>query len=488
MIEKNLQNILASSQLILPELMLAIGILSLVVIISFAKSGKSGNFVFFYSLSLIFAYSFFAIRQYQNVLSVHPFLTGFGGMVYIDKASLFFKQLIGLSAFVFIVHARLFKYKFANEVYFLVLCVILGLVFLTMTTHFFVIFVGLELVSLSSYALVAFQKNKINFEAAIKYLIFGATTTAIMLMGVSLFYGITHSFNFSSADYIKSLGSNSPAVIQSLSFLFMGGLLFKTAAAPFHSWVADVYEATPTPLVSFLSFAPKAAGFLLLARFVHFAPVSMEYAVVTVAVLSLVVGNLSALSQTNAKRMLAYSGIAQSGFILMGLLKGDTNDFYGTFFYILAYLPITMGSFFLVDVLFKLTNSLEMKDYAGIGQKNVFLGLNSLVIMVALIGLPPTVGFLAKLMVFSSIATGGEGQPQTLYFALVVFGLLNAAISIYYYLKIPYFMLVKSAREKTSVGTDYFLTFLLSYFSFAIIFLFFFPDRLSEAINAILFR
>ncbi len=488
MITQQLQNIFKSSQLIIPELILIIGILGLVIIVSFDKTKSNSGLNFLYSLSLLFIYIYFAIHHYQLSLKSSTFVQGFNNMLYIDMASLFFKQLICLSAFIGIIHARFFKFKFSGEYYILIFCIVLGLSFLTMTTHFLVIFVSLEMVSIASYALVTLQKEKINFEAGIKYLIFGATSSTIMLFGVSLFYGITHSLNFADLEFLKSLNSNSSTIIQIISFLFLGGILFKAAAAPFQSWVPDVYESTPGPIISFLSFAPKAVAFLLIARFIHFSSVSLEMVIIVVAILSLVIGNLSALWQDNTKRMLGYSGIAQSGFILIGLLKNEANDFYGSFFYILAYLPITMGSFFLADLLFKQTNSPNMSDYKGLGQKNVFLGINAVILMMALIGLPPTLGFLSKLVIFSSITSIHNLNSNSIYIALIIFGLLNAAVSIYYYLKIPYYMLVKGSYKIKDVSIDFFLTMVLSYFSITIVFLFFFPEKLSEAINLILFK
>ena len=147
-----------------------------------------------------------------------------------------------------------------------------------------------------------------------------------------------------------------------------------------------------------------------------------------------------------------------------------------------------MGSFFLADLLFKQTNSPNMSDYKGLGQKNVFLGINAVILMMALIGLPPTLGFLSKLVIFSSITSIHNLNSNSIYIALIIFGLLNAAVSIYYYLKIPYYMLVKGSYKIKDVSIDFFLTMVLSYFSITIIFLFFFPEKLSEAINLILFK
>lgn len=480
---KELQEILTSSQHILPEWILLLGILLLVIIVSFQK--KDSKWPYRFSFLLVLAYTFTATYFYENLPSEG--LKLYGDLLFIDQTSLFFKQLVAISTIIFLIHSRLFQYKFDGEIYFLILCILLGLSFLAMTTHFLVIYVAIELVSISSYVLVATKNEKTNFEAAIKYLIFGATSSAIMLYGISLFYGMGHVLNFAEQTFLESISTNSPLVLQIVSFLFLGGLFFKIAAAPFHSWVPDVYEVTSTPIISFLSFAPKAVGVLVVARVVQANFTDLNAVLLLIIFVSLIVGNLAALWQTNLKRMLGYSGIAQAGFILIGVLKGPQTDFYGTFFYILTYLPITMGAFFLADLLKKQSGSDEMEDFKGIGQKNIFLGLNAVIIMMALVGLPPTIGFMAKLMVFSSIINLGEAMHSSVYYGLLIFGLLNAAISIYYYLKVPYFMLIKKSYNQPRYNPDFFLTLVLTYFSIALIIFFLYPDFGTEWVRKVLF-
>lgn len=480
---KELQEILTSSQHILPEWILLLGILLLVIIVSFQK--KDSKWPYRFSFLLVLAYTFTATYFYENLPSEG--LKLYGDLLFIDQTSLFFKQLVAISTIVFLIHSRLFQYKFDGEIYFLILCILLGLSFLAMTTHFLVIYIAIELVSISSYVLVATKNEKTNFEAAIKYLIFGATSSAIMLYGISLFYGMGHVLNFAEQTFSESISTNSPLVLQIVSFLFLGGLFFKIAAAPFHSWVPDVYEVTSTPIISFLSFAPKAVGVLVVARVVQANFADLNVVLLLIIFVSLIIGNLAALWQTNLKRMLGYSGIAQAGFILIGVLKGPQTDFYGAFFYILTYLPITMGAFFLADLLKKQSGSDEMEDFKGIGQKNIFLGLNAVIIMMALVGLPPTIGFMAKLMVFSSIINLGEAMHSSVYFVLLIFGLLNAAISIYYYLKVPYFMLIKKSYNQPRYNPDFFLTLVLTYFSIALLIFFLYPDFGTEWVRKVLF-
>jgi NADH-quinone oxidoreductase subunit N len=480
---KELQEILSSSQHILPEWILLLGILLIVIIVSFQK--KDSKWPYRFSFLLVLIYTFSATYFYENLPAGG--LKLYGGLLLVDQTSLFFKQLVAISTIVFLIHSRLFEYKFDGEIYFLMLCILLGLSFLSMTTHFLVIYVALELVSISSYVLVATKNEKMNFEAAIKYLIFGATSSAIMLYGISLFYGMGHTLNFAEPAFIQAIAANTPLIIQIISFLFLAGLLFKIAAAPFHSWVPDVYEVTSTPIISFLSFAPKAVGVLVVARVVQSNFADLNAVLLLIIFLSLIIGNLAALWQTNLKRMLGYSGIAQAGFILIGVLKSPQTDFYGAFFYILTYLPITMGAFLLADLLKNLSGSDEMEDFKGLGQQNIFLGLNAVIIMMALVGLPPTVGFMAKLMVFSSIVNLGEAMHSSVYYGLLIFGLLNAAISIYYYLKVPYFMLIKKSYNQPKYNNDFFLTLVLTYFSISLVIFFLYPDFGTEWVRKVLF-
>jgi NADH-quinone oxidoreductase subunit N len=480
---KELQEILSSSQHILPEWILLLGILLIVIIVSFQK--KDSKWPYRFSFLLVLIYTFSATYFYENLPAGG--LKLYGGLLLVDQTSLFFKQLVAISTIVFLIHSRLFDYKFDGEIYFLMLCILLGLSFLSMTTHFLVIYVALELVSISSYVLVATKNEKMNFEAAIKYLIFGATSSAIMLYGISLFYGMGHTLNFAEPAFIQAIAANTPLIIQIISFLFLAGLLFKIAAAPFHSWVPDVYEVTSTPIISFLSFAPKAVGVLVVARVVQSNFADLNAVLLLIIFLSLIIGNLAALWQTNLKRMLGYSGIAQAGFILIGVLKSPQTDFYGAFFYILTYLPITMGAFLLADLLKNLSGSDEMEDFKGLGQQNIFLGLNAVIIMMALVGLPPTVGFMAKLMVFSSIVNLGEAMHSSVYYGLLIFGLLNAAISIYYYLKVPYFMLIKKSYNQPKYNNDFFLTLVLTYFSISLVIFFLYPDFGTEWVRKVLF-
>ncbi|NBA86963.1 NADH-quinone oxidoreductase subunit N [Emticicia sp. CRIBPO] len=486
---KHLQEIIESTRLILPEVILIAGILLLTGIVSFTKKTpekpKFKRF-YFYSFALVILYYSFSHSHYEALFEKGDAFHAFGDILLLDKGGMSFRYLIQLSVFLFLLHGVAFRYRYDGEYFILIFTAVLGMAIMTMTTHFMGIYIGIELVSIASYLLVSLNKKKENFEAGIKYLIFGATSSALMLYGISLFYGISHTLNFLDPLFLHSIHFNADWAVQSICFLVLGGILFKMAAAPFHIWAPDVYEATPAPIISFLSYAPKVAALLLMARFIEALHADFTVILSVIIIVSLFVGNFSALWQKDAKRMLGYSGIAHAGFMLIGLLKAGFDDFYSAYFYAAAYLPVTMGAFFLLDVFKKQAGSYLIEDFKGLGQHSVILGINAIILMVALTGLPPTIGFTAKLLIFSSVADSLTSGSSPFYFTVLAFGLINTAVSIYYYLKIPYIAVVKS-RYKTHnlAGIPLHLLLILTLFSLSAILLFIYPQYLGGLLNNI---
>ena len=474
-----LEEIFYSSTRILPEWILFSGILVTCLATVFTRShGGRGLTFYLFALTALFYVVSLLLSAPQVAAGGE---TLYHGLVFLDRKATLVKQLAGVATLIFAVHSRLFSYPYSGEVYLLVLFALLGLSFLSMTTHLLTAYVSLELISLASYALVASGKTKENFEAGIKYLLYGATASALMLFGISLFYGLTHELNFTSEPFASALALQSAGPVQIISFMVLGGFLFKIAAAPFHHWVPDVYESTSTPVISFLSFAPKAAGFMFIARWVTADFVQLNHVLALVVALSLVMGNFAALWQTNFKRMLGYSGIAHSGFILTGLIMENNSHPYGTLFYLVAYLPMTMGSFFLADLVYSKIRTYDIAAMAGLGKRYPVLALNAVVILISLVGLPPTVGFIAKLVVFTSLANAALASSGYLLYGLLVFGLFNAAIALYYYLRPVYVMVIRDLSE-THGGFRYHFwpTLALCYFSFTLVYLFLQAEKISD--------
>ncbi len=366
----------------------------------------------------------------------------FHPLLFLDRQAVFFKLLIVIAWMFTLVHVRILKYDFPHEFNALLIASVAGLHLLTMSTHLLTIYISLELISISSYLLVAISPYKKAAEGGIKYLLFGAASSAVMLYGISLIYGISGTMDITSNVMTEGLMNNSALVIIVSIVLMLAGLLFKLSLVPFHVWTPDVYEAAPTPLVSFLSVAPKVAVVLVLMRLAGVLPAQYFPVLGGIALISITVGNVAALWQSNARRLLAYSSIAQAGYLLVGVVAYSKFGFETAVFYTAVYLIINMAAFFLIDLL-QPQSSTDLASFAGLGKKQIWIAGVLTVVMVALAGLPPTAGFSSKLLIFSSLwdSYHQQGLPWMLW--LLIGGILNAAISLGYYLRLPYLLFFK---------------------------------------------
>jgi NADH-quinone oxidoreductase subunit N len=373
----------------------------------------------------------------------------FQPLLFLDRQAVFFKILIVLTWIFTLIHVRVLKYDFPPEFNALLIAAVAGMNLLTMSTHLLTIYLSLELISISSYLLVAISPYKKAAEGGIKYLLFGAASSAIMLYGISLIYGLTGTMDITSDAMTSGLMNNPPLVITVTTVLMLAGMLFKLSLVPFHVWTPDVYEAAPTPLVSFLSVAPKAAVVLVLMRLAGILPAQYFPVLGGIALISMTVGNVAALLQNNARRLLAYSSIAQAGYLLVGIAAYSRFGFESATFYTAAYLVINLSVFFLIDLLQPVSNT-NLSCFEGLGRKNMWISSILTVVMIALAGLPPTAGFTSKLLVFSSLweSYHQQGFPWMLW--LLVGGILNAAISLAYYLRLPYLLFFKALAKNTA--------------------------------------
>jgi NADH-quinone oxidoreductase subunit N len=436
---EQLSHIIFSTSAVSAEITLILGIILLILFIAFGK--KSTNYrLAGWGLTFLTILSSLAIVILSNTESQWLF----NGLFLSQPISSFGKELTLITSIAVMLHIRIMKYDLESEFYIMLLAIVMGLLFLFMAEHFLSIFISLETVSICSYILVAMSGKTMNLEAGIKYLIFGAASTAIMLFGMSLFFGATGSMSFTTEVFQQNVLMNSPWVILTALAMIMAGPLFKLSAAPFHIWAPDVYEATPTPFISFLAVAPKIGAIFLIYKLVKFIPVDSTPILSLIILLSIFIGNFAAISQTDSKRMLGYSGIAQAGFILIGLLSFQHSGFQASVFYLAIYIYMSVGAFLMLDMIAHHTNSFKFIDMSGLSQKFVFLGIVGLVFMVGLVGLPPAAGFTAKFLVFSSLYEEYAIGGKKILLWVLVFGLINTAVSIYYYLKIPYFMFMKT--------------------------------------------
>ena len=386
----------------------------------------------------------------------------FNNMLAVDNFALFFKLLFLGIAFLVILASMDYVVKFARfqgEYYALVLLSTLGMMLMAATTDLIPVYVSLELTSISLYALVGFLKDKKSTEASLKYLLLGAVSSAILLYGMALIFGFTGKTNLGEiAQVIQAMPSQtllaSPALILGI-VLLIAGFGFKIAAVPFQMWVPDVYEGAPTPVTAYLSVASKAAGFAIILR-VFFSAfglpawLSLQWGLIfaVLAVIGMTLGNIVAIPQSNIKRMLGYSSIAQAGYLMVGLAAmgfspaAEVLGRSGVLFFLASYALTNMGAFIAIIAISGKLNSDFIDDYAGMGKRAPLLALALTLCLVSLIGMPPAAGFMAKFYIFNAAV-----QHHLLW--LVIIAVINSVISAYYYLRVVKVMwLNKPASEE----------------------------------------
>lgn len=477
---------------LMPELILVAGII-LVILADLFLSWKNPRIVIVATVIILLISTQQVLGQWERI-DQEDSLVLFPGMLSLNKMAVFFKFLFLLSGVLAVAMTAgsrdVINEGRKGEYLVMVLAVVLGCMLLTMAESLIVLYLALELVSLSSYVLVAFVFGKRPTEAAFKYFIFGAVSSGLMLYGFSLLYGLTGSLHYAEPLFWNRLSEAPVFVVVAILFLSASGFLFKIAAFPFHLWAPDIYEGAPVPIAAYLSVAPKAAGIFVLIRILLPAvdtelEGSIREGLMVIAALTLTIGNFAALWQNNAKRLLAYSSIAQTGFLVLGLCALSDAGVESVIFYISVYLVMNFAAFLMVDILSDVTGSEDVRNFKGLGIKLPFIGIIFVLTMVALTGLPPTAGFYAKLFVFSSVWESWKVTGNEYLFYLLIFGLLNAVVSLFYYLKIPYFMFFKASGNNYSVSADKGRTVLLSVLAFVLLFIFFQPAWLMEYINAI---
>ena len=331
----------------------------------------------------------------------------------------------------------------AGEYYALILLCTVGMIVLASATDMIMIFLGIEIVSICLYVLAGIKRDdSASNEAALKYFLLGAFATGFLLYGMTLVYGSTGSTNlFKIAEFVRTDGAQSNPLLLMGIVLLIIGFGFKVAAVPFHMWAPDVYQGSPTPVTAFMAVGPKAAAFAAFFRVFseaipEMAP-SWEMLLCVVAVLSMFVGNLGAITQTNIKRMLAFSSISHAGYLLVAVISKSSLAGSGLLFYMLSYAFTTFGAFGIIILLGrKGEENLEIENYSGLAYKHPLLALSMTVFLLSLGGLPPFAGFVAKFYIFSAAIEEG-------FVTLVIIAVLNSAISFYYYLKVVVFMYMK---------------------------------------------
>lgn len=464
-----IDSILNSLKYFYPELALTLTFFVLLLADLFAKRWK-------YLLPAISLFGFI-ITGYFLIYTPNSqgflFTTGMVnvGLYIVDPFAFFFKVVILLA----VVYTVLFSLSSREileakenrgEYYVLLSSFALGMFLLTSTIDLLLMYLSFELVSLSSYILAGFtRKVKRSAEASLKYVIFGAVASGAMLYGISILYGLTGTTNIYLVNfYLTNQNIDTiPLIIAGL--LIIGGMGFKISMAPFHFWTPDVYEGAPITITAVLSVASKAAGFAVMIRFLKimffdYTATNLQSSVWAIlpqfkwneivaglAVLTMTLGNLAALWQTNLKRMLAYSSIAHAGYMLSGLVILDNQGIMAILIYFIIYLFMNLGAFFIVMLVSDKLGSEDIEEYSGLGYRVPFLGVSLTIFLVSLTGIPPTAGFIAKLYLFGALV-------KTNWIWLAVVGVLNSVISLYYYLKVVKNMFLTESENEFSYKID----------------------------------
>lgn len=414
---------------ILPEILL-LALAGLIMLIDLSGRGRRG-------LGWVSAAGLAATLAATVVFGRPPADQGlvFGGMLRHDWTAFGFTILFLFSAAITcLLSLDVPRAGTRGEYYSLILVATLGMCLMAAASDLIMLYLAIETTSIPLYVLAGFlQQDEKSVESGLKYFLFGAMTSAVMLYGFSLLYGVAGETNlYGLVDKIRA-GQVSPLFLGGVAVLILAGFGFKVAAVPFHFWTPDVYEGAPTPITAFISTASKAAGFAVLVRFVlAFLPDVSVYwtgVLAAIAAATMTLGNLLALAQTNIKRLLAYSSIAHAGYALIGLVALTQFGAASLVFYLAAYVVTNLAAFAIVILFSRSAGSERIADYAGLSRRAPGLALAMMVAMLSLAGMPPLAGFVAKVFVFAAAVDGG-----LVWLAIV--GVLNAIVGLYYYLTV----------------------------------------------------
>lgn len=372
---------------------------------------------------------------------------GFGQSYVMDGLALFFKRFFLVAAALVLVMAAEFREKLESgvtEYYSLILFALAGMMFAASANSFAVLFVSLELITVTFYVLTSFQRHRLqSLEAGVKYLILGALSSAFLIYGIALVYGTTGTMSFDAlaAKLGQSNGLEHPHELAHQPFLQLGlllvlaGLGFKIAAVPFQVWAPDVYQGSPTPTTAFLAVGSKAAGFVLLLRLFQSVVPDVTYHWVKLLVIlsaaTILYGNLCALPQRNLKRLLGYSSIANAGYLLMGVAVMTKTGSAAVLYYLGGYLFTLLAAFTVIAIILRKSEVEDITALAGLNQRSPFLAAALTLAMVSLAGVPPLAGFFGKFLLFKAVLEEGATNPA--FYGLAGVAIVGVVISIYYY-------------------------------------------------------
>ena len=485
-----IEEIRQSLTYLIPEAWLLLGLLIVLCLDMFAGTRKN---IYFTTITLVVlgvstCYLLGALIDRDSL----PPRTFMNEMLEQNTAILFSKILLGISGMIAVVFIQISPssqwLRERGETYILLLAILMGSYFLVASINLFMVFLSLELISIPSYLLVASRFDKKSTEAGIKYLLYGAFATGVMLFGISLLYGLTAGMDLFSDRWIRVFAEVPVFSKWIVLGLVLAALFFKTSLFPFHPWTPDTYEGSGWGVLNILSTVPKIAAFVFLlklsALFQGFQTYTLLLAVVVT--LSLVVGNLSALMQDNTRRLMAYSSIAQSGFIGMAIIGGGDLSQQSTFFYLVVYLFSVPAALAILDYFENLTAGDAVNNFNGLGKQEPVMSIIFVIVMATLIGLPPTGGFFAKLFVFTTVWEQYETIQSPILLGVVGAAVVGTIASVFYYMKVPYALFFKGF-ENTIILTSKHKSSLLfvSLIMLPVLGLFFAPSWLMDLLKLI---
>ena len=447
-----------------------------VILIADLMIRQSGRLVTYMLVQLtLLGCSVITVGTHENGV-VHAF----NNMFVDDLMSDVLKLLTYLAVSMMLVYSRQYltvRGLFSGEYMVLALFAMLGMMVMISANHFLTLYLGLELLSLSLYAMVALQRDSaVATEAAMKYFILGALASGLLLYGMSMLYGATGSLELGAvASAIQSGEADKNLLVFGLVFV-VSGLAFKLGVVPFHMWVPDVYHGAPTAMTMLIGSAPKLAAFAFVVRILveGLQPLVQHWSgmLVILAIASMGLGNITAIAQTNLKRMLAYSTIAHMGFMLLGLISGGVEGYGTSMFYAVVYVLMSLGAFGMIMLLSREGFEADtLDDFKGLNQRSPWLAFLMLLLMFSMAGVPPTVGFYAKFSVLNAVVGAG-------HIWLAVVAVLFSLIGAFYYLRIVKLMYFDTPESHTPITVDSDAALLMSVNGFAVLLLGLLPNQL----------
>jgi NADH-quinone oxidoreductase subunit N len=414
----------------------------------------------------------------------------FSDMLLLTRIAINFKFVIDVLAFILLLYFewddKLSSHrKGLSDLYSIVIGSVFGLHLMTMAVNLLSIYVAIELVSIASYLMVAYRsENGFSTEAGLKYVLFGAASSAMMLYGISLLYGFTGSLNLLTENLLAGLSQVNPVAASFAIVLVLVGIGFKLSFVPMHFWVPDVYQGAATPVTAWLSTLPKIAAFALLVNFLrpfitNWAGFDFRLFLSVLGIITMIAGNFAAVLQSNVKRMLAYSSIGHTGFALMAIVTFSSTGISALTFYLAVYGLANIGALALATYFANVTGAEDVNGYKGLGHKYPVASVCFVIVLISLTGLPITAGFNGKLFVFSAVYSTYQQNQNLLLLLLMITGAVTTVVSLFYYIKIPLNLFLRRTEAVINpVIKSYNILALAVVISILLVLLFIFPNIL----------